>query len=135
MTTIEILEALRAHFGGVSDYRAGKNIGARQQLVSQWRTGQIMSDTWAIRCADVLHLPRAYLIACVNAERARAREDVESSGVYRQIADAFRDRVALWALVSLLAFQTLMPSPAGASGRLKWLPRISDSRPRKCAGT
>lgn len=114
MTTIEILEALRAHFGEVSDYKVHKLAGIAQQTVSHWRNGHVMSDAWAVKCADILGLPRAYLLACVNAERAKDQSD--TSGVWRQIADVFRDKVALWLAVSLLGFAVFSASqPASAA--------------------
>jgi hypothetical protein len=114
MTTVEILEALRTHLGNVTDYRVGKLIGVPQQTVSQWRHGQVMSDNWAVKCADILKVPRAYLLACVNAERAKDQSD--TSGVWRQIADAFRDKVALWLVVASLGLMGFGSAPVHAAG-------------------
>ena len=103
MTTLEFLELLSARNDGASDYRIAKILGAKQQLISLWRNGGVMSDKWAIKVADALKLPRPYVIACVNAERLKDGDRTGDTGrVWRQIADAFRDKAAVYVLAAAL---------------------------------
>lgn len=118
MTTLEFLELLSARHDGASDYRVAKMLGAKQQLTSQWRNGTVMSDNWAIKVADALKMPRAYVVACVNAERLKDAERFGDPGrVWRQIADAFRDQAALYLLVAALGLSAFAAPYAHAAGR------------------
>jgi hypothetical protein len=115
MTTLELLNLLSARHDGASDYRVAKLLGAKQQLTSQWRNGTVMSDNWAIKVADLLKMPRAYVIACVNAERLKDADRFGDTGrVWRQIADAFRDRAAVVFLVAALGLAAFDAPPAHA---------------------
>lgn len=116
MTTLEFLNLLSARHDGASDYRVAKMLGAKQQLTSQWRNGTVMSDNWAIKVADALKMPRAYVIACVNAERLKDADRFGDTGrVWRQIADAFRDKAAAFVLCVALGFAAFAAPPAHAS--------------------
>jgi len=118
MTTLEFLNLLSARYDGASDYRIAKILGVKQQLTSNWRNGAVMSDNWAIRVADVLKMPRAYVVACVNAERLKDADRFGDPGkVWRQIADAFRDKAAVYLLVAALGFTALgAPRAQAAEG-------------------
>ncbi len=103
MTTIDFLDQLSSKHSGASDYRIAKILSTRQQQVSLWRNGTTLSDPWAVKVADALDLPRPFVLACVHAERAAATgKGGEIYSAWRQIADAFRDKVAILALVSML---------------------------------
>jgi hypothetical protein len=117
MTTLEFLDLLSARHDGASDYRVAKMLGAKQQLTSQWRNGTVMSDNWAIKVADALKMPRAYVIACVNAERLKDADRFGDTGrVWRQIADAFRDRAAVYLLGAALGLAAFGAPRAHAAG-------------------
>lgn len=73
--TVEFLDALKALRGWSSDYRLGKELGFTHQTVTHYRTGRTcMSARHAIRVADALALPRAYVLACMAAEREKDQE-------------------------------------------------------------
>lgn len=110
-TTNEFLDAVKTRLNLRSDYALIKALGVTQMSITRWRGGGAFNDANAIRVADLLDLPREYVLACMGAQRA---EDTESSGVWRHIADAFAHRVALWLAVSLVGIQLLTPSPASA---------------------
>lgn len=115
MTTIDFLDQLSSMHGGASDYRIAKILGTRQQQVSLWRNGTTLSDNWAVKVADALELPRPFVLACVHAERAAATgKGGDIYAVWRQIADAFRDKVAVIALVSMLVSAGLASETARA---------------------
>ncbi len=114
MNTVNFLDALRLKLNASSDYKVHKFAGIPQQTVSQWRNGQVMSDEYAVKVADLLGMERAYVIACVNAERAK--EGSETSGVWRQIADAFKSHAAMLAFVATLGF-TGLPDTSHAAAR------------------
>lgn len=112
-TTQDFLDALKIRLNLRSDYALGKHMGVTSMTMSRWRAGGAFSDDNAIRVADLLEIPRAYVIACMGAQNSEP--DTESSGVWRQIADAFRDKVALWLAaiaLSSLGFFGAAPSDA-----------------------
>jgi hypothetical protein len=132
MTTLEFLNLLSARHDGASDYRIAKMLGAKQQLTSQWRNGAVMSDNWAIKVADALKLPRAYVIACVNAERLKDADRFGDTGrVWRQIADAFRDRAAVALLVASLGLTALGAAPVHAAGSFEVRENVYYGKSRK----
>jgi hypothetical protein len=132
MTTLEFLDLLSARHDGASDYRVAKILGAKQQLTSQWRNGTVMSDNWAIKVADALKMPRAYVVACVNAERLKDAERFGDTGrVWRQIADAFRDRAAVYLLAAALGFTGFYAAPAKAGDHFQVRENVYYGKSRK----
>jgi hypothetical protein len=101
-TTVQLLDALRAKLNLRSDYALGKYLGVTQMTVTRWRQGGSLSDDNAIRFAHLLDLSPAYVLACMGAQRCE--EDTEASGTWRQIADAFKDKVAVAVLLATLGF-------------------------------
>lgn len=104
LTTVEILDRLRSARGWTSDYQLWKALGWKQTTVSKYRVGDsTLSRAHAIRAADELGLPRAYLVACVELEREHQGDDVRA--VWREIAERFRSAAAiiLIAVTGLLA--------------------------------
>jgi len=92
-TTVEFLDALKAHRGLSTDYQLFKSMGWKQGTVSNYRCGKTaMTGSHAIRVADELGLPRAYVLACMEAERER---NTEVAGVWQEIANRFRGAAAI----------------------------------------
>jgi hypothetical protein len=113
-TTKTLLDAVKAALSLRSDYALAKFLGVTQPTVYRWREGGTLNDENAIRIADLLKISRAYVLACMAAERAP--QDTESSGVWRQIAGAFRDKVALWLCALALCFTGFLSESAHAAG-------------------
>jgi hypothetical protein len=101
LTTPDFLDALKLKLKLPSDYAVGKHLGVTSMTMSRWRAGGALSDENARRVADLLEMPRAYVLACMAAQRS---DDPESSGTWRQIADTFKDKVAVIALLATLGF-------------------------------
>lgn len=86
----EFLDALKVHHGITSDHELWNTMAWRQSLVSAWRTGRLrISPKHGLRIADELGLPRAYVLACLEAERAR---DPTVAGVWLEVAKRYRRR-------------------------------------------
>ncbi len=113
-TTKSLLDQLKARFSLRSDYAVSKFLSVTQPTVYRWRDGGTLSDEIAIRVADLLKISRAYVLACMAAERASG--DLESSGVWRQIADVFKDKVAVVALLATLGIAGFPANDAHAAG-------------------
>ncbi len=113
-TTESLLDALKTRLSLRSDYALAKYLGVTTVSMARWRAGGSLSDENAIRVADLLKMPRAYVLACMAAQRSES--DSESSGVWRQIAESFRDKVALLALCATLGITGYagFPTPAEA---------------------
>ncbi len=107
-TTRSLLDALKIKLNLRSDYALAKYLGVTTVTMSRWREGKNFGDGNAVRVADLLGLSRAYVVACMHAQSAE--QDTETSGVWRQIADVFRDKVALWACATLLGFAAFFQS-------------------------
>ena len=94
-TTPELLDEIKKQFK-FSDYRIGKALGASPQVVSNWRHGRnAMGPEYAVKVAELIDWPEAYVLACVEAER-ETNPDVLK--VWRAIADAFPRSAAAVAL-------------------------------------
>lgn len=100
-TTVELLDALKARRGLTSDYQLYKALGWHQTTVSSYRCGKTsMTGAHAIRIADELELPRAYVLACMEAERER---NGEVASVWRELAAKLRRAAAAVILIALAA--------------------------------
>lgn len=88
LTTVRLLDALKADLGGISDYQAARKIGVSKATVSAWRSGASMSDENAHRIAEMLRVPPMYVIACINLERA---EGTATEFTWRKATVTHRD--------------------------------------------
>lgn len=71
MKTVDFLDAVKARHNLPSDYAAAKFLELTQAQVSRYRTGRdYFGDEVALRVAEHLAMPPAYVLACVHAERA-----------------------------------------------------------------
>lgn len=68
-TTLEILEAYKAHHKLDSDYAAAKKLGFNKQRISSWRSGHTMSEDVALDIAEEIGLDPAQAVLGVIAER------------------------------------------------------------------
>jgi len=126
-TTNELLDAVSKRYGGATDYRLSKLLRTSTQTVNHWRKGRaILSQEFAVRVADALDWPHAYVIACAEHERAQRALDAgrdplaETWTVLRTweaIAKAFRPKTAAGVLLACAAAWTLsaLPSQADAA--------------------
>lgn len=116
-TTRSLLDKLKIALNLRSDYALAKYLGVTTVTMSRWREGKNLSDENCIRIADILKLPRPYVIACMHAQSAKS--DTETPAVWRQIADMFRDRVALWIIALALCFTGFSSNSVHAAGALE----------------
>lgn len=75
-STLEFLAAAKSRLGIESDYALAKalNVGARR--IGNYRTGVSMMDAdMCYRIAEVIGLEPGYVLACIEAERAKRTED------------------------------------------------------------
>jgi predicted transcriptional regulator len=69
-TTHTLIERLRAHWGGATNYGLAKRLGITKSAVTRYaRHGGGMSLDIGLRVADELKLNRTYVLACLMAER------------------------------------------------------------------
>lgn len=130
-TTNEFLDALKLRLNCRSDYALAKALGVTSVSMMRWRAGGAFNDKNAMHVAKLLDLPPAYVLACMGAQRAE--EDMESSGVWRQIADVFLHKVALWVAVSLLGFTVFLNAPANAAADFSAVNNIHYAKFRRIA--
>lgn len=130
-TTNELLDRLSAKYGNATDYRLSKLLStSTPATVSNWRKGRsTLSHDYAVKVAELLEVHPAYVIACIEHERENKQhpdDETTTSGVWRSIANAFREKAAgilpPLALACLGAFNgqpveasSLSPSSAGSS--------------------
>lgn len=123
-TTVELLDAACAKLGGITDYRLAKELGVRQQTVSNWRTGtRTIGNDHALGLARILEIDPVYVIACASAERAEAGARQEwlrmagrVQGAGRKIASLLRHAAAACVVLGAGIFGSGGSSgaPAGA---------------------
>jgi hypothetical protein len=119
-TTNQILDAISAKAGGVTDYRLSKMFGTSTSAVGNWRAGRTaLSLDYALKAAALLEWEAAYVVACVERERAEKDQRLEATdeikATWEKIAQAFRPAAAILAVVFLLA--ALAPQVvSGANG-------------------
>jgi len=131
-TTIQLLDALSKKFEGASDYRIGKMLNVSSSaVVSNWRNGRsFLSQDYALKVAELLGWEPAYVIACVERERAekdsRLEQTDEIKATWEKIADKFRPIAASILLACLGLFTGFHSSTAQAFTSTE--PQLSDNR-------
>lgn len=76
LTTVELLNRVKAAHGLKSDYALAKKMCITHQAVSRYMLGRgFLDDKSAFIVADLLGLDPAYIVACANMERAEKLED------------------------------------------------------------
>lgn len=74
--TLSYLEQLKSTFGDASDYKAAQLLDLTHQAVSAYRKkGVRMSDSTAVKLAQLLRLPPSKVIADLHAEVAKTDEE------------------------------------------------------------
>ncbi len=76
LTTVELLNRVKAAYNLPSDYALSKKLGFSRQRISKYYTqGHLLDDQGCFAVAELLDLNPAYVVACVNMERAEKKED------------------------------------------------------------
>ena len=109
-TTCKFLDAVKARRGLASDYALAPVLGVTRSAVSRYRQGKdFFSDSAAIRCAELLEIDPAVVIACVHAERAKAAPE-------KALWESIAERLGGAAAALLLGFAAVSaPPPAAAA--------------------
>lgn len=108
-TTNEILDQIAIKFDHCTDYRLGKLLNTSSSAITNYRQGKnFLSQTFAIRAAALLEWDPAYVIACVEWERAgrdsRLEQTDEIRATWEKIAQRFKPAAAILAVWLLVAF-------------------------------
>lgn len=70
MTTMELIERLKAAHGGASDYRIAQILAVKPQTVSNWKKGRsTMGDEVGMRAAELLELDPVKVVVDLHIER------------------------------------------------------------------
>lgn len=84
ITSTELVEQLQAKNGACSVYRVAKIYGWGNGRVLNWVSGRAApSPKESLKIADDLGLPRAYVVACMEAQR---QSEPELAEVFEQLA-------------------------------------------------
>lgn len=76
LSTVELLDLVKHSLGLKSDYALAKRLGVTGALISMHRSNPFgMSNDLALKCAAILKYDPAYVLLCVNAERAKCAEE------------------------------------------------------------
>lgn len=123
--SIEILDAVAAKLGGVSDYRIWKDCGIYHGTISSVRAGRCtLSPANCAKAADILGVEVGALIAIVAAEREEDESIRESLlrvadkglKIAAQVGKASRRKVAAAALLAVgLQVAPIPPAQASAA--------------------
>lgn len=96
-TTNQILNEISARHGGCTDYRLSKLLGTSPSGVGNWRAGRTaLSPEFALRAAALLDWDPAYVVACMEHERAEKLEATdEIKATWEKIAERFKPAAAV----------------------------------------
>lgn len=112
-TTTDLLDALAEKLGGVSDYRLAKILNTSTSNITAYRKGRSrLSVEFAFRVAQHLDWDAAYVVACVEAERAeqdsRLEHTQEIVATWARIAAKFRPALPSILLAALAMFGLML---------------------------
>lgn len=86
-TTIDFINEVKAKHGGASGYAVHKILNIGRSSAYMYISGdRTLCDETAIKVADELGYERGYVLACVNAERAKNEHRDEASRTWMSIA-------------------------------------------------
>jgi hypothetical protein len=131
-TTNQILDALAAKLGGVSDYRLAKVLNASgTATIGNWRHGRSsLSQDYALKVADLLGWHPEYVVACVERERAEKDARLEATGeilaVWDRIGAKFRPKVAAILIACALSVGVGIPERAQAATEAPYSALLGD---------
>jgi hypothetical protein len=127
-TTNQILDTIAAKHDGATDYRLAKIFGTSSQTVAHWRKGRTsLSLDYAIKAAALLDWDAAYVVACVEHERAAKDARLEATdeirATWERIAQRFKPAAAILAAFMLLGALSHqgVTSTAGDSSRGRFI--------------
>lgn len=126
ITTIELLEALKHRFADESgrpatDYRVGKILQVSDSTVPVWRSGRsFIGDEMAIKIAEILELDVQFVLASLQAERARRAQNV-------RVADAWSTIARRVAAVTIVGTTLLLPFTGGSGAAI-----AGEGSPEQC---
>lgn len=87
LTTVELLNRVKAAYDLRSDYALAKKLGVSAQRVSNYiRKKTFLDDKMSFVVAELLDLNPAYVVACTNMERAERLEDKSSVSFWMRYA-------------------------------------------------
>lgn len=76
LTTVELLNRVKATYGLESDYSLAKKLSITPQAVSKYMSKRSFLDNRvAVMVAELLDLNPMYVVACTNMERSEKQED------------------------------------------------------------
>ncbi|WP_411991362.1 hypothetical protein [Agarivorans sp. DSG3-1] len=84
ITTLELLEGIKARFNLPTDYKTAQYLGVTHQTVSGWRKGTSMSPAIGLRIAELLEMDVDYVHLCLLLEKAK--DEREKASLQRMIA-------------------------------------------------
>lgn len=92
-TTVEFLDAVKASKSVPSDYALAPVLGVTRSQISRFRNGKdYLGDSTAIRVAELLELPPAFVVACVHAERSKEKAEFS---LWQGIAARFEPSICI----------------------------------------
>lgn len=98
-------------------YRISQLLGVTSAYMSRLRDGAaIMSPAMAQKLAELADLPAAYVVACIEHERAEREHNADLSGTWRAIADAFAKHAAAVIVAVAVLAGLSVPAPSYAAG-------------------
>lgn len=104
-TTAQLLNALSSKLGGVTDYRIAKTLNTSTSVITSYRKGKrVAGAEIAIELAQQLGWPHAYVVACVEHERAQ-----RSAYERRMPPERAEKLVAVWQAIGK-TFKGIAPS-------------------------
>ncbi|GDY26027.1 hypothetical protein AHAT_19170 [Agarivorans sp. Toyoura001] len=84
ITTLDLLNGLKARYNLPSNYKAAKHLGITPTAVNSWHKGVSMSSKTGLRVAELLDMDVDFVHVCLLLEKAK--DELEKASLERIIA-------------------------------------------------
>ncbi|WP_330927185.1 hypothetical protein [Candidatus Sororendozoicomonas aggregata] len=106
-STIKLINEVKKSIKKDTIYSLAKVIGADRNTVRYWLKGGVISDKYALRCAEITGLDKDYVLYSVNLERAQKSQENCLISYWQSKLDKIKPSLAasacvLWAIGELL---------------------------------
>lgn len=110
ITTLELIEKIKKEIKNDTVYGVAKVMGTERTSVRNWLNGGVMTDSVALRAAEITDLDAGYVLYSMAAERAQKKGNIRLFEFWKKRADHVLRTGTYLSICFLLPLSSL-PSP------------------------
>lgn len=96
ITTSNLCDLLRQHFGNCTDYKLAQHLKISRTTVGHWvKNRSVMDEENGLKAAKILDIQPEYILLSLQAERARRDQHDEIFSIYNSLADSLADQISI----------------------------------------